>query len=54
MIRKTIPTNVTVEYEINNVTLSVRLLNSGKKIASNVTNISYNKDVYADAAVAPL
>ena len=54
MIRNTIPTNMTVEYEINNVSLEVKLPKSKKKIINNVTNISYDKDIHADTAVAPL
>ena len=54
MIRNTIPTNMTVEYEINNVSVEVKLPNSKKKIINNITNISYDRDIHADTAIAPL
>ena len=54
MIRNTISTNMTVEYEVNNIVLPVNLPNSNQKIINNITNVTYEKDVYADASIAPL
>lgn len=54
MIRNTIPINMTVEYDINNIALPVNIPNSNQKLISSITNVTYEKDVYADASIAPL
>ena len=56
MIRDKIPNTdtVKVEYEINNVSLAVKLPNTTNTIPSNITNVSYDRDMYADGAIAPI
>jgi hypothetical protein len=56
MIRDTIPNTdmVKVEYEINNVSLNVKLPKTANTIVSNITNVSYDRNMYADGSIGPL
>lgn len=56
MIRDTIPETDTVkiEYEINNVSVNVKLPNTTNTIVSNITNVTYDREMFANGAIAPL